>query len=84
MTICQEYFAGHAAIIASHHWNCGGALWMVLPKLWDSTYDFKVKVEKILTGSMDSIPSPSPSAKTQIMGVEVCLRCKGKTLLGIC
>ena len=41
------------------------------------------KVEKLLKGSMDSIPSPSPSVKIQIMGGKVCLRCKGKTLLGI-
>ena len=41
------------------------------------------KVEKILKGSLDLIPSPSPSVKIQIMGRKVCLRCKGKTLLGI-
>ena len=29
------------------------------------------------------IPSPSPSVKIQIMSGEVCLRCKGKTLLGV-
>ena len=39
------------------------------------------KVENILKGSLDSIPSPSPSVKIQIMGGKVCLRCKGKTLL---
>jgi len=39
------------------------------------------KVEKILKGSLDSIPSPS--MKIQIMGGKVCLRCKGKTLLGL-
>ena len=39
------------------------------------------KVEKILKGSLDSIPSPSPSVKIQIMGGKVCLRCKDKTLL---
>ena len=33
--------------------------------------------------SMDSIPSPSPSVKIQIMGGKVCLRCKGKTLLNV-
>ena len=37
------------------------------------------KVEKILKGSLDSIPSPS--AKIQVMGGKVCLSCKGKTLL---
>ena len=43
---------------------------------------FYTKVEKILQGNLDSIPSPSPSVKTQILGRKVCLRCKGKTLLG--
>ena len=37
-------------------------------------------VEKILKGSLDSIPSPSPSVKIQIMGGKLC---KGKTLLGV-
>ena len=40
---------------------------------------FRIKVEKILKGSLDLIPSPSPSIKIQIMGGKVCLRCKGKT-----
>ena len=42
-----------------------------------------VKVEKISKGSLDSIPSPSPSVKIQIMGGKVCHMCKGKTLLVI-
>ena len=56
-------------------------------------YDFEIraafsnifvwKVEKILNGRLDLIPSPLSSVKTQIMGGKVCLRCKGKTLLGI-
>ena len=41
------------------------------------------KVENILKGSLVLIPSPSPSVKIQIMGGKVCLRCKGKTFLGI-
>ena len=41
------------------------------------------KVEKILKGSQDSIPSPSPSVKIQILDRKVCLKCKGKTLQGI-
>jgi len=41
------------------------------------------KVKKILKGSLDLIPSPSPSVKIQIMGGKVCLRGKGKTLLGV-
>ena len=40
------------------------------------------KVEKILKCSRDLIPSSSLSVKIQ-MGGKVCLRCKGKTLLGI-
>ena len=40
------------------------------------------KVEKILKVSMDSIPSPLPSVIIQIMSRIVCMRCKGKTLLG--
>ena len=37
-----------------------------------------VKVEKILKGSVNLIPSPSPSSKIQIMGRKICLMCKGK------
>ena len=47
------------------------------------SYSKDSKVEKILKGSLDSIPSPSPSVKIQIMGWKVCFRCKGKTLLGV-
>ena len=42
-----------------------------------------LKVENILKGTTVSISSPSPPVKIQIMGGKVCLRCKGKTLLGI-
>ena len=38
---------------------------------------------KFLKGSLDLIPSPPPSVKIQIMGGKICLRCKGKTLLGV-
>ena len=41
----------------------------------------EIKVETILKVSLDSIQSPS--VKIQIMGGKVCLRCKGKTLLGV-
>ena len=44
---------------------------------------FCFKVEKILKGSLNSIPSPSSSVKIQIMAGKVCLRCKGKILLGV-
>ena len=39
------------------------------------------KVEKILKGSLHSIPSPL--VKIQIMDGKICLMCKGKTLLGV-
>ena len=51
--------------------------------LTNMQYSGVCKVEKILKGSLDLIPSPSPSVKIQIMGGKVCLMCKGKTLLGI-
>ena len=41
------------------------------------------KVENLFEGSLDLILSPPPSVKMQIMGGKVCLRCKGKTMLGI-
>jgi len=47
----------------------------------EKNFTFAIKVEKILKGSLDSIPSPS--VKIQIMGGKVGLRCKDKTLLGI-
>ena len=42
-----------------------------------------LKLENVLKGSLDLIPSPSPSMKIQVVGGKVCLRCKSKTLLGI-
>ena len=42
------------------------------------------KEEKILEGSLDSIPSPSPSVKIQINGGKVCLRCKAKDCWAFC
>jgi len=42
-----------------------------------------VKVENFLKGSLDSIPSHSPSVKIQTMGGKVCLKCKDKILLSI-
>ena len=52
-------------------------------EIYSSLSQIPLKVEKNLKGSLDSIPSPSPSLKIQIMGGKVCLRRKGKTLLGI-
>ena len=55
-------------------------------RIWNCTWKFRLvslKVEKILKGILDSIPSPSPSVQIQIRGGKVCLRRKGKTLLDI-
>ena len=48
-------------------------------------WDFKkiIKVEKILKGGLYTFQSPLPSVKIQIISRKVCLRCKGKTLLGV-
>ena len=40
----------------------------------DTVYRVDSKVEKILEDSLDSIPSPSPSVKIQIIGGKVYLR----------
>ena len=61
-------------------WFPGKVISMTLKaqyRYWDS------KVEYIFKGTLDSIPSPSTTVKIQILGGKVCLRCKGKTLLGV-
>ena len=64
-----------------------GSTWILLYIFWTFLHSLVrrililCKVEKILKGSLDSIPSPS--VKIQIKGGKVCLRCKGKTLLGV-
>ena len=40
-----------------------------------------IKVQNILKASLDSIPSPSPSVKIQIVDRKVCLRWKDKILV---
>ena len=69
--------AKHVTMEPKSFWNRNHDCHTFLPDF------FSIKVEKILKGSLESIPSPSPSVKIQIMGEKVCLRCKGKTLLGI-
>ena len=56
---------------------------MIMEQVADWEVGTGNKVEKISKGSLDPIPSPSPSVKIQIMGEKVCLMCEGKTLLGI-
>ena len=41
------------------------------------------KVKKILEDILDSIQSPSPAVKIQIMARKVDLKCEGKKLLGL-
>ena len=43
-------------------------------EIYSSLSQIPLKVEKNLKGSLDSIPSPSPSVKIQIMGRKVYLR----------
>ena len=50
--------------------------------MWTKLYVHESKVERTLKGSLILILSPSPSVKIQIIAGKVCLRCKGKTLLG--
>ena len=57
--------------------------WFSCKTKTDKTLHNYSKVGKILKGSLDLIPSPSPLSKIQITGGKVCLRCKGKTLLGV-
>ena len=52
-------------------------------KISKCKFQVSCKVEKIYEDSLDSIPSPSPSVEIQIIGGKVCLKCKGKTLLGV-
>ena len=54
---------------------------ITLTSINDTDYFESCKVEKILKGSLDLISSPS--MKVQIMGGKICMRHKGKTLLGI-
>ena len=67
--------------------SCSGSTIWERKRCWESLkirYVFRfVKVEKILEGSQDSIPSFSFLVKFQIMSRKICLSCKGKTLLGI-
>jgi len=68
---CLKNVMGLALVHFQKYWLLSRAL------------NLSFKVENILKGSLISIPSPSPSVKIQIVGGKVCLRCKGKTLLGV-
>jgi hypothetical protein len=50
-------------------------------EIYVHTLKLRHKVEKILKGRLDSMPSPSHSVKIQIMDGKVCLRCTDKTFL---
>ena len=69
LVFCKCWSSRIVKSLFKYGWWCGHNL-------------ISVKVEKILKGSLDSIPSPSSLVKIQIMGGKVCWRCKGKTLLG--
>ena len=53
----------------------------ILPGPGENRVNLLSKVNFFLNGSLDLIPSPS--VKILIMGGKVCLRCKGKTFLGV-
>ena len=72
----SSYIEG-LAVLYIIHW----AWWMETSSKCYALYHFKV--ENFLKGSLDLILSPSSSVKIQIMGRKFCLRCKGKTFLGI-
>ena len=55
-------------------WSACRALWRTLQGSLFSVLLFFSKVEKILKGSWDSIPSPSPSVKIQIIGGRVYMK----------
>ena len=58
--------------------------YVVAPESRKESIRFRLfKVENILKDNLDSIPSPSPSVKIQIMCWKSCFRCKDKTLLGV-
>ena len=79
--LCQwcQFYSSQNSRITGPHANPQAPMLTHHPML---EYELTSKVEKILKGSLDSIPSPSLLVKIQIMGGKVCLRCKGKTLLG--
>ena len=56
---------------------------MIMEQVADWEVGTGNNVEKILKGSRDLIPSLLPLVEIQIMGGKVCLKCKGKTLLGV-
>ena len=59
-------------------------IYIAMYKFWLSSCILSCKVEKILKGSQDSIPSPSHSMKIQIMCGKVCLRCKRQNIARSC
>ena len=65
--LCQSTFSNHEELFVH---SC--------EQIKVETNELEDKVEKVLKGSLDSIPSPSHSVKIQILGGKVCLRCKGK------
>ena len=91
------FFTRENPVHHSWHWACfqsflpnkvnikcqSGNIEFLLRKLVRFLAKIEHKVEKILKGSLDLIPTPSPSVKIQIMEGKVCLSCKGKTLLGV-
>jgi hypothetical protein len=51
---------------------------MIFYRSFETLKIINIKVEKIIKGSLDSVPSPS--MEIQIMVGKVCLKCEDKTL----
>ena len=78
------FFVAASTIHTTLHGTMGSKpFWSLLKFFVQSLLENLGKVEKHLKGSLNLIPSPSPSMKIQIMGVKVCLRCRCKILLGV-
>ena len=74
----QQFFRCCRSVASSNSHCCTEIQILFLEPVHFTFNTFIFKIEKILKGSPDSL---SPSEKIQIMGMKVCLRCKGKTLL---
>ena len=84
LCILQSVFRIHLAAFADYMRIKCNAIFVMCHFLGIKIHLWKsCKVEKILNGSLDLIPSPSPSVKIQIMGGKVCFRGKGQTFLAL-
>ena len=83
--IPRTFYGENICSVEKVHQNLNVSYIMQLLRLICGEMNQKIlsyfKAEKIINSCLNSIPSPSPSMKIQIMGGKVRLRCKGKTFL---